>query len=143
MKTTFVCVAPLTGWQGVTWQKTLISEQKLARVLWVPIIAEREIPVAERLVGTPFMWEPSPDEEKLMADDWHELVDMIALGKVEQISGKHGQVLQLRPKAANSKVRTKAFDHQGRPFETLPRGFYLKTEFTHQILQRNLLINLD
>ncbi len=140
LETTFVCVAPLTNLVGVNWQNCHLKH-KLARVLWVPIIAEREIPIAERIVATPFIWSPSADEEQLMAQDWQELTDMIVLGKVEQITGKHGQVLQLRPKAANSQAKTKAFDHQGKPFQTLPRGFYLKTAFTHEILKRNLMIN--
>lgn len=140
LETTFVCVAPLTGLTGITWQNSHLRN-KLANVLWVPIIAEREIPVAERLVCTPFLWRPSSDEEALLAADWQELTDMIVLGNVENITGKHGQVLQLRPKAANSKAKTKAFDKHGRPFMTLPRGFYLKTQFTQALLQQHLRVN--
>ncbi len=140
LETTFVCVAPLTNLVGVTWHNCHLRH-KLARVLWVPIIAEREIPIAERVVATPFIWSPSQEEEQLMAQDWQELTDMIVLGKVEQITGKYGQVLQLRPKAANSQAKTKAFNHQGKPFLTLPRGFYLKTAFTHEILKKHLRID--
>lgn len=46
--------------------------------------------------------------------------------------------MQLRPKAANSQAKTKAYDKQGKPFFALPRGFYLKTPFTAQILQQHL-----
>jgi len=73
--------------------------------------------------------------------DWQELTDMIVLGDVENITGRHGQVLQLRPKAANSKAKTQAFDRHGRPFETLPRGFYLKTSFTQILLNKHLRVN--
>jgi DNA mismatch repair protein MutH len=73
--------------------------------------------------------------------DWQELTDMITLGNVEKIHGKHGQVLQLRPKAANSRAKTRAFDRYGKPFMTLPRGFYLKIPFTQMILKKNLRIN--
>ena len=139
LETTFVCVAPLTGLTGTTWQ-TCHLRHKLARVLWVPIIAERDIPVAERVVCTPFIWSPTAVEEKLLADDWQELTDMIVLGEVEQIHGKNGQALQLRPKAANSKAKTKAYDKHGRPFMTLPRGFYLKTTFTQQLISSNLRV---
>lgn len=140
LETTFVCVAPLVGLVGATWQTSHICN-KLKKVLWVPIIAEREIPLAERLVGSAFLWSPSPQEEALLANDWQELTDMIVLGDVENIQGKHGQVLQLRPKAANSKAKTKAFDKHGRPFMTLPRGFYLKTQFTQQLIHQYLRIN--
>ncbi|WP_448248345.1 DNA mismatch repair endonuclease MutH [Thalassotalea agariperforans] len=139
LETTFVCVAPLTGLVGATWQTSHIRN-KLANVLWVPVIAEREIPIAERIVGTPFLWQPSPEQEQLLAQDWQELTDMIVLGNVENIAGKHGQVLQLRPKAANSQAKTKAFDKHGRPFMTLPRGFYLKTQFTQMLLNQYLRI---
>lgn len=139
LETTFVCVAPLTGLVGATWQTSHIRN-KLAHVLWVPVIAEREIPIAERIVGTPFLWQPSPEQEQLLAQDWQELTDMIVLGNVENIAGKHGQVLQLRPKAANSQAKTKAFDKHGRPFMTLPRGFYLKTQFTQMLLNQYLRI---
>lgn len=140
LETTFVCVAPLTGLIGAQWQTSHIRN-KLARVLWVPVISEREIPIAQRIVGTAFIWSPSPDEEQLLALDWQELTDMIVLGEVEKIHGKHGQVLQLRPKAANSHAKTKAFNCHGEPFLTLPRGFYLKTCFTQSLLNKYLRLN--
>lgn len=140
LETTFVCVAPLTGLVGATWHNSHIKN-KLARVLWVPVISERSIPVNERIVGTPFIWSPDKEEELAMALDWQELTDMIVLGEVENIQGKHGQVLQLRPKAANSQAKTQAFNKNGEPFMTLPRGFYLKTTFTHALLQKYLRIN--
>lgn len=140
LETTFVCVAPLTGLVGINWQNCHLKH-KLAKVLWVPIIAERDIPVADRVIATPFMWSPSIEEEKLLADDWQELTDMIVLGEVENIAGKHGQVLQLRPKAANSHAKTKAFDKHGNAFMTLPRGFYLKTHFTEMLVKQRFRIN--
>ncbi|WP_212744523.1 DNA mismatch repair endonuclease MutH [Thalassotalea litorea] len=140
LETTFVSVAPLTGMSGVTWQTSHVKN-KMAKVLWVPIISERQLPVAERLICTPFLWQPNPEEEALLQADWQELTDMIVLGEVEKINGKYGEVLQLRPKAANSKAKTKAFDKNGRPFQTLPRGFYLKTGFTQQLLNRHLRVN--
>lgn len=140
LETTFVCVAQLMNLTGVTWQNCHLRN-KLAKVLWVPIVAEREIPLAERIVGTAFLWSPSTEENQIMALDWQELTDMIVLGQVEQINGKHGQVLQLRPKAANSQAKTKAIDKHGKPFLTLPRGFYLKTAFTYEILKKHLRVD--
>lgn len=139
LETTFVCVAPLTGLTGITWQQCHLKH-KMARVLWVPVVSERTIPIAERIIGTPFIWSPSVEEEGLLAQDWQELTDMIVLGDVENINGKHGQVLQLRPKAANSHAKTQAFNKHGQPFLTLPRGFYLKTAFTQMLLNKHLRI---
>ena len=89
LETTFVCVAPLTGLVGAQW-KTSHIRNKLARVLWIPVISERSIAIADRMVGTAFIWSPSPEEEQLLALDWQELTDMIVLGNVENIHGKHG-----------------------------------------------------
>jgi DNA mismatch repair protein MutH len=140
LETTFVCVAPLTGLVGAQWQTSHIRN-KIARVLWIPVISERSIAIADRIVGTAFIWSPSPEEEHLLALDWQELTDMIVLGDVENIHGKHGQVLQLRPKAANSQAKTQAFNRLGQPFMALPRGFYLKTSFTQALLNKYLRIN--
>jgi DNA mismatch repair protein MutH len=148
LETTFVSVAPLVGLVGINWKNSWVRK-KLSRVLWVPIIAknlnnntkEKNIPLAQRQIGTAFIWSPSIEEENLLAMDWQELTDMITLGNVEKINGKHGQILQLRPKAANSEAKTQAYDKHGKPFMTLPRGFYLKIPFTQMILNKHLRIN--
>ncbi|MDI8106950.1 hypothetical protein MJN85_30220, partial [Salmonella enterica subsp. enterica serovar Anatum] len=41
------------------------------------------------------------EEDRQLRLDWEELMDMIVLGQVERITARHGEVLQLRPKAAN------------------------------------------
>lgn len=133
LETTFVCVAPLIGVQGLTWETSHVRN-KLSRVLWVPVEGEREIPLAQRRVGTPFFWTPSKEENSLLKADWEELMEMIVLGQVEQITARHGQVLQLRPKAANGRILTEAYGGIGKPIMTQPRGFYLRTQFTARIL---------
>ncbi|MGF1693452.1 DNA mismatch repair endonuclease MutH [Photobacterium kagoshimensis] len=139
LETTFVCVAPLIGLHGLNWQNSHIRH-KLAKVLWVPVEGERDIPLADRHVGSPLLWQPSPEEESQLRQDWEELMDMIVLGQVEQITAKHGEVLQLRPKAANNKALTEAYGANGQPIKTLPRGFYLKTHFTAAILAKHFII---
>lgn len=135
LETTFVCVAPLTGISGVQWEHSHVRH-KLSRVLWVPVEGERTIPLAERRIGTPLLWSPSREEDAQLRADWEELMDLIALGRVNDITARHGQYLQLRPKAANSHALTDAFGEKGEPIKTLPRGFYLRTQFTHHILSR-------
>nr|WP_274714353.1 DNA mismatch repair endonuclease MutH [Xenorhabdus bovienii] len=135
LETTFVCVAPLTGNSGIRWENCHVK-RKLSRVLWIPVEGEREIPLAERRVGSPLLWSPDPIEEELLRRDWEELMDLIVLGKVESITARHGEVLQLRPKAANSRALTEAIGEFGQPIMTLPRGFYLKKNFTAPLLAR-------
>lgn len=135
LETTFVCVAPLTGNSGVVWENSHLRK-KLHRVLWVPVEGERLIPLAERRIGTALLWSPDTDEEQQLKRDWEELMDLIVLGKVESITARHGEVLQIRPKAANSRALTEAIGEFGQPIMTLPRGFYLKKEFTAALLAK-------
>lgn len=139
LETTFVCVAPLTGNSGVTWENSHVR-RKLARVLWIPVEGERQIPLAQRRVGSPLLWQPNQEEENMLRRDWEELMDLIVLGQVEHITARHGEVMQLRPKAANSKALTEAIGEQGQPILTLPRGFYLKKNFTGSLLARHFSI---
>ncbi|WP_293770405.1 DNA mismatch repair endonuclease MutH [uncultured Pantoea sp.] len=139
LETTFVCVAPLTGNSGVTWQTSHVRH-KLARVLWIPVEGERAIPLRERRVGAPLLWSPDEKEDEMLRQDWEELMDMIVLGRVEQITARHGAWLQIRPKAANSKALTEGIGDQGQPIMTLPRGFYLKKSFTGPLLARHFLL---
>ncbi|EKM21968.1 DNA mismatch repair endonuclease MutH [Vibrio sp. HENC-03] len=138
LETTFVSVAPLTGVQGLTWETSHVRN-KLSRVLWVPVEGEREIPLAERHVGSPLIWSPDQEEELILKNDWEELMELIVLGKFDQISARHGEALHLRPKAANAKALTEAYSSNGKPIKTLPRGFYLRTQFTEQILLKHYI----
>ncbi|WP_422526661.1 DNA mismatch repair endonuclease MutH [Serratia fonticola] len=139
LETTFVCVAPLTGNSGVTWESSHVRH-KLARVLWIPVEGERQIPLAQRRVGSPLLWQPNQEETEMLRRDWEELMDLIVLGQVERITARHGEVLQLRPKAANNKALTEATGEQGQPILTLPRGFYLKKNFTRALLARHFTL---
>ncbi len=139
LETTFVCIAPLTGNSGVIWDSCHVRN-KLSRVLWVPVEGERHIPLADRRIGAPLLWSPNAEETKRLRHDWEELMDLIVLGKVESITARHGEVLQLRPKAANRYALTEAIGEKGQPIMTLPRGFYLKKAFTRELLARYFLL---
>lgn len=139
LETTFVCVAPLVDIAGLHWETSNVRN-KLSRVLWIPVLGEREIPPGERRIGQPLLWTPSAEEEYLLRQDWEELMELISLGQVQDISARHGQVLQLRPKAANSRALTAAIGKNGESIQTLPRGFYLKTAFTAALLARHFML---
>ncbi|SUX68380.1 DNA mismatch repair protein [Citrobacter amalonaticus] len=84
LETTFVCVAPLTGNSGVTWETSHVRH-KLKRVLWIPVEGERSIP-SRRAVGSPVLWSLMKKKTVSYALDWEELMDMIVLGQVERIT---------------------------------------------------------
>ena len=135
LETTFVSLAPLIQNSGVNWQNSHVRH-KLSRVLWIPIEGSRSIPLAERRIGTPILWQPSEQQEHQLQRDWEELMDYIVLGQLDKINARLGEVLQLRPKGANSKSLTKGIGKHGEIIDTLPLGFYLRKAFTHEILQQ-------
>ncbi|HEX5793167.1 MAG TPA: DNA mismatch repair endonuclease MutH [Rheinheimera sp.] len=140
LESTYVCVAPLTGVAGLQWHESWVC-RKLQQVLWVPILAERQIPLAERMVGTAFLWQPNMQQQLALQQDWEELMEKIVLGGINDIRGAQGKLLQLRPKAANSKALTAAVGAKGEPIRTLPRGFYLKASFTASLLQQQFKLS--
>ena len=140
LETTYVCIAHLQGAAGITWEQSNVRN-KLSCVLWLPILAERSIPIIDRMLAQPILWQPSAQQEQQLKQDWEELTEMIALGQINQITARHGEILQLRPKAANSKALTAAIGDDGQLIKALPRGFYLKKNLTKQILTQ--FCNLD
>ncbi len=138
LESTFVCSVSHATIDASTWAHSRLRA-KLSCVLWVPVHAERSIAPAERRVGTPMLWKPSVDEEALLRDDWEYFAGRLGLGRAAEITAHEGEVLQLRPKAATGRTRTKVFDAEGEWAETLPLGFYLRARFTAQILKRLLV----
>ena len=131
-ESTFVCAINLSKIES-RWEESLVKH-KLSRVLWIPIEADLEIPLAARRIGSAILWSPDEKQESALKHDWQELMEMIAMGELEQITAHQGEFLQVRPKAANSRALTKGTDSEGEEILTLPRGFYLRTSLTRQIL---------
>jgi DNA mismatch repair protein MutH len=106
-------------------------------VLWVPVEAQPELPLASRRVGSALLWSPSVAQEAQLRRDWEELTDRICLEGMEQVSARIGEVLQIRPKAAHARIRRGAVGRDGAVIRTNPRGFYLRTSFTAAILREH------
>lgn len=140
LETTFVSLAPLIQNNGITWQSSHVR-YKLQKVLWIPVEGSRDIPLAERHIGQPILWQPSSEQEQQLKQDWEELMELIVLGQLHKINATLGEVLQLRPKGRNSKALANAINEQGQPIQSLPLGFYLRKQFTRQILQQFLIAN--
>ena len=136
LESTYVCTVPLAGDAGPRWRDSNVR-RKLARVLWVPFEGDRAIPLPARRIGSALLWSPSPEEEAALASDWETLMDRVVLGRVEEISAREGECLQIRPKAANAAARRRAIGSSGAWETTLPRGFYLRASFTAALLARH------
>ena len=136
LESTYVCTVPLAGDAAPDWRESNVR-RKLARVLWMPFEGDRAIALPERRIGAPLLWSPSPGEETALSSDWETLMDRVVLGRVEEISAREGECLQIRPKAANAAARRLAIGASGAREPTLPRGFYLRASFTAAILERH------
>lgn len=135
-ESTYVCTVPLTNLHEQNWETSWLK-RKLQRVLWLPLEADKRIPLASRHIGNAILWSPSETEAIQLQQDWEELMELVCLGKLDQITSHMGRYLQIRPKGANAKSLTTTLDEEGNTIQTLPRGFYLRPEFTQQILQAN------
>jgi DNA mismatch repair protein MutH len=132
-ESTYVCYLDMDDIEHQEWESSRVW-RKLKRVLWIPIEWQPGIKPSARHIGTPMLWSPTKQQQLLLRSDWTELVGCIAVGGIDEISAHRGQVLQIRPKAANASVRMEAFGPQGEILATVPRGFYLRARFTEQIL---------
>jgi DNA mismatch repair protein MutH len=133
VESTFVCTIDLLEIGDLEWDESRVW-RKLSRVLWVPVLGRRAVPVPERRVGTAFLWTPSERQREWLRFDWEELAGVIGSGELERLTGHLGKCLQVRPKAANSRARRRGTDAEGLSYEALPRGFYLRPSFTARVL---------
>jgi DNA mismatch repair protein MutH len=133
LETTYVCFAHTQVKLGSTWENSSVRN-KLSKVLFIPVLGDRAIPPAQRMVGMPVLWIPNAKEDAVLKQDWEELTECISLGKINTITAKMGQALHIRPKAADGSVLTDAIGQEGETIQTRPRGFYLRKSFTQKII---------
>lgn len=130
-ESTFVCAVSLQDAEMAEWSTSWVRA-KLGRVLWVPIESGED---GAQRIGEARLWSPSPEQERVLAGDFEEILGRVALGDVEGVSARLGVWLQLRPKAAHGRVRTLVPGADGELVSTVPRGFYLRARFTGAILR--------
>jgi DNA mismatch repair protein MutH len=133
-ESTYITVLPLRAPFELEWRSSSCY-QKLQQVLWIPIEGDTSIPYAQRRIGRAILWQMPEVQEQILKADWELIMDMVIHGKVEEISGSIGTYLHIRPKAANASILTKSLDAYGDDIKTLPRGFYLRSCFTQQIIE--------
>jgi DNA mismatch repair protein MutH len=133
-ESTYITVVPLTGLIGLTWAGSVLRA-KLLHILWIPYDGERGHPLAERRIGSPRLWRPTAAEEAALRADFEDLMELVALGGLTELSAEMGTHLQIRPKAASSRALTAGHGAAGQAIRTLPRGFYLRPSFTARIFR--------
>lgn len=129
LESTYVCTLPsLQEALGQAWEQSRLK-QKIRKILWVPIENYQTI-------GTSFLWEASESEDMQLKADWLEITDCICMGNREELTADLGVYLQVRPKAADSKVYSKqlVYNQAGELLKGRPQGFYFRARFTKAIL---------
>ncbi len=127
-ESTYVCRISLADAEHAEWIDSWVR-RKLAHVLFIPIVDQTR-------VATPVFWRPSEEEERVLRADFDELMGMIGMGRIEDLTARDGEILQLRPKARDGSVRTTTWDRDGELIATVPRGFYLRARFTGSLIWR-------
>ncbi len=133
-ESTFVCTVP--NQIELQWRDSVVYH-KMKKVLWVPV--EMHKPIPERCIGMAVLATMTPEQETILQQDWLELTEALITGHADSLTAKYGQMLQIRPKAANSSIVEAAIDAEGNPTKIMPRGFYLRTDYTAAILEQYYL----
>jgi DNA mismatch repair protein MutH len=136
-ESTFVCHVQLPQLAEVSWESSRVRA-KLARVLFVPVETARRLAHAERRIGRAFLWQMTAAQEATLREDYRLLAERVAQGQLENLDARWGNVLQIRPKAAHSRIRVRAHDAEGAPLAILPRAFYLRARFTGALVREAL-----
>jgi len=127
-QSTFVCSINLAQACDAQWPTSRLR-QRLQTVLFVPF--EPAPFPQDHTFLPPLWWQPSPEAWAALEGDWEDLMGAIGAGRGASLSAREGRVLQVRPKAANARVRTLGPAEDGLQ-AMLPLGFYLRARFVHQ-----------
>ena len=134
LESTYVCTLSLADADSQEWDTSWVRE-KLTRVLFVPLVGPHGISWKERVVGRAMLWSPTDAQSSVLRGDFDDVVGLIGIGRIEELTAHRGRWLQVRPKARDGSVRTIAWGVDGEAIATVPRGFYLRARFTGAVLQ--------
>jgi DNA mismatch repair protein MutH len=136
-ESTFVTSFSLANAEHATWQTSAVRH-KLRHVLFVPVVFDaggaRARSHQTAVFARPVFWQPTPAQEQILRADFDDIMGMVAVGRVEDLTARVGRWLQARPKAAHSGVRTRAYGADDEPLSAVPRGFYLRARVTAELL---------
>lgn len=133
LESTYVCTLSLADAESQEWETSWVRA-KLARVLFFPHVGDAGTPWQERVVGRALLWSPTDEQEAVLRADFDDVVGLIGIGRVEELTAHRGRWLQVRPKARDGRARTIAWGSEGEAIATVPRGFYLRARFTGALL---------
>ena len=136
-ESTAVCQIDPVAIAADSWETSYVRH-KLRRVLFVALEVPRDdASVGARRVVAVRLWSPSTSEDRALRDDFDLFVrGYFRRGRVADITGHLGQVMQVRPKGRNAADVRAGYDPEGHPIQVPKCGFYLRPGFVAQILRR-------
>jgi DNA mismatch repair protein MutH len=134
-ESTYVCTVQLHNAEEVPWELSWPA-RKLRKVLWVATSGS-EIPWQQRRVLQAVLWSPTVEQTAQLRADYETAMGLVLAGRIAELTAHHGIFMQVRPKAANSRVLTEVYDDEHGVTKTVPKGFYLRPVFTGSILQQS------
>ena len=133
LESTFFCSAPLNEMRVRRFEESILFH-KISRVLFVFFVAPRDFAYEKRYVAGFRFWSPSKEDLAVIRQDYDELMEKVSLGLVEEISARNGNVIQMRPKAANGQALTDCVGPAGTMIKVRPRGFYMRRIFMQNLI---------
>lgn len=131
----FITTVPQETFMMQSWETSHLL-YKLQHILFIPIENNSEKAIAQRRIGRPLFWKPSVDELNVIANDWHNVMMLLAEDKMLKLPSGLGQALTVQVKALSSLQTRTIEDSDGFKHKVLPLSFYLKRSFVQQIIQR-------
>lgn len=137
LESTFICATSFIGINGVIWETSYLY-YKLKRILWIPIKINNAKSLKEYIIDLPFLWSPNFKEEKIIKQDWEDIMYFITFGKIEKLNSKYGEILQVKKKSNNKSSLTQGIGEYGQKIFISPRSFYLRKNFTNKLINKNI-----
>lgn len=132
-ESTFLCSANLGNDRFVPFNQSALYH-KVKQILFVLLFAPSGAPMGIRHILGYFYFRPDAATLNLIETDYNEFFELVTSGRTNEIDGACGNIIQMRPKAATSKDVVPYRDATGHIRYTIPRGFYLRTEFTRNLV---------
>lgn len=133
-ESTAICQIDPVRIAGESWETSSVR-RKLAQVLFVALEDLGRGGFAERRVAAVRLWSPDAGEEALLRADFDHVVRAyFRRGRTDEITGRVGRVMQVRPKGRNAADTRAAFGPDGFATRVGKCGFYLRPAFVDRIL---------
>ncbi len=135
IESTWVCHVDPAKVAAESWE-TSYTRLKLNRVLFIALeVRDRRAPVADRRVRAVRLWSPDIEQDHALRDDFELFArNYFRTGRLAEITGHLGTVLQVRPKGRNADDKRAGFGPDGQPIRFGRCGFYLRPAFVGRIL---------